>query len=51
MPHFVKRLGDVEEGSGAVLLGFESFMYSVEDSVGLFYCRVTLPEAKLMSRE
>jgi hypothetical protein len=51
MPKFVKRLGDVEEGSGAELLGFESFKYSVDDSVGLFYCGVALPEAKLMCRE
>jgi hypothetical protein len=37
MPHFVKCLGDVEEGSGAVLLGFEGFMYPLDDSVDLFY--------------
>jgi hypothetical protein len=51
MPHFVKCLGAVEEGSGAVLLGIEGFVYPLDDSVGLFYCGVLLPEAKVMSRE
>jgi hypothetical protein len=49
MPHFIKGLRNVEECSGAVLLGFEGFVDPLDYTVGLFYCGMSLPEAKLMS--
>jgi hypothetical protein len=49
MPHFIKGLGNVEKCSGTVLLGFAGFMDSLDDTVGLFYCGMSLPEAKLVS--
>jgi hypothetical protein len=48
MPHFIKGLGNVEECSRAVLLGLEEFVDLLDDTVGLFYCGMSLPEAKLM---
>jgi hypothetical protein len=49
MPHFIECLGDVEKCSGAVLLVLEGFVYPLDDTVGLFYCGMSLPEAKLVS--
>jgi hypothetical protein len=47
--HFIECLGDVKKCCGTVLLVFESFVYPLDDSVGLFYCGVPLPEAEMVS--
>jgi hypothetical protein len=49
MPHFIKGLGNVVECSGAILLIFEVIMDPLDEAVGLFYCGMSLPEAKLVS--
>jgi hypothetical protein len=49
MPHFIIDLGNVDECSGAVLLSFEGFVDPLDDTVGLFYCGMSLPESELMS--
>jgi hypothetical protein len=49
MPHFIKWVGNVEECSGAVLLGFKGFMDPLDDTVSLFYCGMSLSEARLVS--
>jgi hypothetical protein len=49
VPHFVEGLGNVEECSGAVLLGFEGRLDLLDDTVGLVDGRMSLSEAKLVS--
>jgi hypothetical protein len=49
MPHFIEGLGNIEECSGTVLLGFEGFVDPLYDTMGVFYCGKSLPEAKLVS--
>jgi hypothetical protein len=49
VPHFIKGLGNVEEFSGAVLFGFEGSVNSLDETVGLVDCGMSLPESELMS--
>jgi hypothetical protein len=50
MPHFIKGLGDIKEGCGAVGFVFEGFIDSVDDAMCLFSKGVFLPEGELMGR-
>jgi hypothetical protein len=47
MPHFIKCLGDVKECCGTILFVFKGVVDSLDDTVGLFYCGVSLSEAEL----
>jgi hypothetical protein len=49
LPHFIKGLGNVEKCSGTLLLRFVGFVDPFDDTVELFYCGMSLPEAKLVS--
>jgi hypothetical protein len=51
MPHFIKGLGNVEECSGAVLLGFEGCVDTLDKTVGFVDCGMSLPESELVSRD
>jgi hypothetical protein len=50
MPDFIKGLGDIKEGCGAVGFVFKGFIDSVDDAMCLFSGGVSLPEAELMGR-
>jgi hypothetical protein len=47
MPYFIKGLGDIKEGCGAVGFVFKSFIDFVDDAMYLFSGGVSLPEAEL----
>jgi hypothetical protein len=49
MPHFIEGLGNVEECSIAVLLGVEGCVDSLDETVGLVDCGMSLLQAELMS--
>jgi hypothetical protein len=49
MPHFIEGLGNVEECSGAVLLGVEGCVDSLDETVCSVDCGMSLPEAEFMS--
>jgi hypothetical protein len=46
--HSVESLGGIQEGCGAVLLGFNCFVDFVHYTVSLVYCRTSLAKAELM---
>jgi hypothetical protein len=48
MPDFIKGLGDIKEGCGAVGFVFKGFIDFVEDVMCFFSGGVSLPEAELM---
>jgi hypothetical protein len=48
MLHLIEGLGNVEECSGAVLLGVEGCVDPLDETVGLVDCGMSLPEAELM---
>jgi hypothetical protein len=48
MPDFIKGLGDIKKGCGAVGFVFKGFIESVDDATCLFSGGVSLPEAELM---
>jgi hypothetical protein len=50
MPDFIRGLGDIKEGCGAVSFVFKGFIDSVDDAMCLLSGRVFLPEAELMGR-
>jgi hypothetical protein len=50
MPDFIKGLGDIKEGCGAVGFVFKGLVDSVDDAMCLFSGGVFLPEAKLIGR-
>jgi hypothetical protein len=50
MPDFIKGLGDIMEGCGAVGFVFNGFIDSEDDAMCLFSGGVSLPEAELMGR-
>jgi hypothetical protein len=50
MPDFMKGLGDIKEGYGAVVFVFKGFIDSVDDAMCLFSGGVSLPVAELMGR-
>jgi hypothetical protein len=51
MPDFVKGLGDIKKGCGAVDFVFKGFIDFVDDPMCLFSCGMSLPEAELMGRD
>jgi hypothetical protein len=51
MPDFVKGLGDVEEGRGAVGFAIEGFEDFVDKAVGLGDGGMLPPEAELVGRD
>jgi hypothetical protein len=48
VPDSVGSLGDIQEGCGAVLLGFKCFVDLVHYTVSLVYCRMSLTKAELI---
>jgi hypothetical protein len=48
VPDSVESLGDVQEGCGAVLLGFKCFVDFVQYTASLMYCKMSLAKAELM---
>jgi hypothetical protein len=48
VPDSVESLGDIQEGRGAVLLGFKCFVDFVHCTVSLVNCRMSLVKAELM---
>jgi hypothetical protein len=48
MLYFVEGLGNIEECSGAVLLGFEGCLDLLDITMGLFDLRMSLSGAKLV---
>jgi hypothetical protein len=51
MPYFIKGLGDIKEGCGAVGCVFKGFIDFVDDVMCLFSGGVSLPESELMGRD
>jgi hypothetical protein len=51
MPHLIEGLGNIEECSGAVLLGVEGCVDVLDYTVGLVDCGMPLPEAELKSED
>jgi hypothetical protein len=51
MPYFIKGLGDIKEGCGAVGFVFKGFIDFVDNALCLFSGGVSLPEAELMGRD
>jgi hypothetical protein len=51
MPYFIKGLGDIKEGCGAVGFMFKGFSDFVDDAMCLLSDGVCLPEAELMGRD
>jgi hypothetical protein len=49
VPDSVESLGDIQEGCGAVLLGFICFVDFVHYTVSLVYCRMSLAKAELVN--
>jgi hypothetical protein len=48
VPDSVESLGGIQEGCGAVLLGFKCFVNFVHYTVNLLYCRMLLAKTELM---
>jgi hypothetical protein len=48
VPDSVESLGDIQEGCGAVLLGFKRFIDFVHYTVSLVYYRMSLAKTELM---
>jgi hypothetical protein len=48
MPHLIEGLGNIEECSGAVLIGVKGCVDALDQTVGLVDCEMSLPEAELM---
>ena len=51
MPNFVESLADIEEHCRAILVIFQSFVYSVCDAMTLLNCGLCPTKAKLVLRE
>jgi hypothetical protein len=51
MPYFIKGLGDIKEGCGAVGFVFKSVIDFVDHAMCLFSGGVSLPEVELMGRD
>jgi hypothetical protein len=47
MPHLIKSLGNIEECSGAVLLGIKGCVDALDQTVGLVNCGMSFPESEL----
>jgi hypothetical protein len=48
VPYFVEGLGDIQEGSGAILSFFKRFQDGVSYAVDLLYSGVFPPKSKLV---
>jgi hypothetical protein len=51
MPYFIKGLGDIKKGCGAVGFVSKGFIDFVDDAMCLFSGGVSLSEAELMGRD
>jgi hypothetical protein len=51
MPYFIKGLGDIKEGCGAVGFVFKDFIDFVDVAMCLFSGGVSLPEVELVGRD
>ena len=50
MPHFIKRLANIQENGRAILLIVQCFVYYVCETVALLNSRIRLSESELVQR-